>query len=43
MYDRVRLSADLSKLYLKDYSSDRFQTLYIDSAESEDMERRSFY
>ena len=38
----VRLSAVLSRLCLKDYSSDRCQILYGDSTLHEDMQRRSF-
>ena len=39
----VRLSVgSLSRLYLKDYTWDRFQILYYDSTDIEDVQRRSF-
>ena len=38
----ARLSAVLSRLYLIDYSSNRFQILYGDFTLHEDVQRRSF-
>ena len=38
----ICLSADLSGLYLEDYSSYRFQILYGDPTLHEDVQRRSF-
>ena len=32
----------LSRLFLTDYPSDRFQTTYSDSTDTEDVQRRSF-